>query len=54
MLTFIMLTRLSPDALLSLDALEELEHGVMAHIHNEYPQVEWVHNCAILRISIVF
>lgn len=48
MLTFIMLTRLSPDALRSPGTLEELEHRAKEHIHNEYPKVEWVHNFAIL------
>jgi len=48
MLTFIMLTRLFPDALSSPGTLEELEHKVMEHIGNEYPKVEWVHNYAVL------
>lgn len=48
MLTFIMLTRLSPDALSSPGTLEMLEQRVEEHIHNEYPQVEWLHNFAIL------
>lgn len=48
MLTFIMLTRLSPDALRSPASLEELEHKVMEQIRNEYPKVEWLHNYAIL------
>ena len=48
MLSFIMLTRLSPDALRSPGTLEELEQKVMDTIHSEYPRVEWVHNFAIL------
>lgn len=48
MLTFIMLTRLSPDALHSPGTLEELEQKVMDHIQNDYPAVEWVQNFAIL------
>jgi hypothetical protein len=48
MLTFIMLTRLSPDTLRSPGTLEELELKVMNHIRNECPKVEWVHNFAIL------
>lgn len=48
MLTFIMLTRLSPDALTSPATLEELEQRVEEHIRNEYPQVEWLNNFAVL------
>jgi uncharacterized protein with GYD domain len=48
MLTFVMLTRLSPDALRSPGSLEELEQKVMDQIRNEYSQVEWLHNFAIL------
>ena len=48
MLTFVMLTRLSPDALRSPGSLEELEHKVMDQVRMECPQVEWLHNFAIL------
>jgi uncharacterized protein with GYD domain len=48
MLTFVMLTRLSPDALRSPGSLEELENQAMSQIRKEYPQVEWLHNFAIL------
>ncbi len=48
MLTFIMLTRLSSRALQSPKSLEELECQIMKQIHSECPQVEWVHNYAIL------
>lgn len=48
MLTFVMLTRLSPDALRSPGSLEELENRAMGQIRREYPQVEWLHNFAIL------
>jgi uncharacterized protein with GYD domain len=48
MLTFIMLTRLSPDALRSPGSLEELERKAMEQIRKECPQVEWLHNFAIL------
>lgn len=48
MLTFAMLTRLSPGALRSPQSLENLEKQVMERINSECPQVEWVHNFAIL------
>ncbi|HEX9778213.1 MAG TPA: GYD domain-containing protein [Geopsychrobacteraceae bacterium] len=48
MLTFIMLTRLSSDALHSPKSLEELEQQIMKQIHSECPQVKWVHNYAVL------
>ena len=48
MLTFVMLTRLSPGALRSPQSLEELEEQVKERISSECPQVEWVHNYAIL------
>ena len=46
--TFIMLTRLSPDALKSPKTLEELERLAMEKIKSECPMVDWVHNYAIL------
>jgi uncharacterized protein with GYD domain len=48
MLSFVMLTRLSPDALRSPGTLEELEERVMEKNRSEYPRVEWLHNFAIL------
>ncbi|MEA5113137.1 MAG: GYD domain-containing protein [Geobacteraceae bacterium] len=48
MLTFIMLTRLSPEALRSPSNLEDLEKKTMEHIRKECPKVEWVGNYAIL------
>ena len=48
MSTYIMLTRLSHGALVSPKSLEELEQQVMERIRSECPQVEWVHNFAIL------
>lgn len=48
MLTFIMLTRLSTEALRSPSNLEELEKKSMEHIRRECPRVEWVHNYAVL------
>ena len=46
--TFIMLTQLSPTALKSPQSLEELERLAVKKIQSECPQVEWVHNYAIL------
>jgi uncharacterized protein with GYD domain len=46
--TFILLTRLSPDALRSPKSLEDLEREVMRHIQSQCPEVEWVHNFAVL------
>jgi uncharacterized protein with GYD domain len=48
MTTFIMLTRLSPDALRSPKSLKELEKKVMDSIRSQCPEVEWVHNFALL------
>ena len=48
MLTFVMLTRLSPSALRSPASFEELESSVMQQIRKKCPQVEWVQNLAVL------
>jgi uncharacterized protein with GYD domain len=48
MTTYIMLTRLSPGALHSPQSLEELEQHVKDRIAAECPEVEWVHNYAVL------
>lgn len=48
MMTFVMLTRLAPEALLSPSALEDLEKKVMDHVRKECPKVEWIRNYAIL------
>jgi hypothetical protein len=48
MQTFIMITRISPDALSSPSSLEELERQAMKHIRSQCPDVEWLHNFAIL------
>lgn len=48
MQTFVMITRLSPDALSSPESLEVLERKVMQYISSECPEVEWLHNFAIL------
>ena len=46
--TFIMLTRLNAPSIRSPRSLEELEKGVMERIRSECPQVEWLHNFAVL------
>jgi uncharacterized protein with GYD domain len=48
MLTFVMLTRLSPEAVRSPEALEDLERRVMERVRKECPDVEWVNSYAIL------
>lgn len=45
--TFVLLTRLSPEALRSPRALEDLEREAMRRIRAECPQVEWLNNCAV-------
>ena len=46
--TFIMLTRLSPEAARSPMALEDLERQAMDRVRKECPDVEWVSSYAIL------
>lgn len=48
MQTFIMLTRLSPDAVKSPKSMEEIEKKVMEKVRKECPDIEWVHNFALL------
>lgn len=48
MATFIMLTRVSPEAVKSPLSLEKLEQDAMQHIHTECPGVEWCHSYALL------
>ncbi len=48
MLTFVMLTRLSPEAIRSPQSLEELERKAMERVRKECPNVEWISNYAIL------
>lgn len=48
MSTFIMLTRLSSQAISSPATLEALEKKVKERIQSECPEVEWVHNFAVL------
>jgi uncharacterized protein with GYD domain len=48
MQTFVMLTRLSPDALSSPGSLKKLERQAAEHVRNKCPTVKWVHNFAVL------
>jgi uncharacterized protein with GYD domain len=48
MMTFVMLTRLSADAVRSPSALEDLEKAAMERIRSECPQVKWLHTLAVL------
>lgn len=46
--TFVMLTRLNPDAVRLPKALEGLERDAMKRVRQECPSVEWVSSYAIL------
>ncbi len=48
MSTFVMLTKLSPEAVKSPRSLEELEQQAMDKVRQECPEVEWIHNFAML------
>ena len=48
MSTYIMLTRLAAASIQSPQTLEELEKKAVETIRSECPQVEWVHNFAVL------
>lgn len=45
---YVMATRLQAGAVQSPKSLETLEKKVMERIRSECPQVEWIHNYAIL------
>jgi uncharacterized protein with GYD domain len=45
--TFVLLTRVSTEALRSPRTLETLEREAMRRIQTECPEVEWVNNCAV-------
>ena len=48
MTTFIMLTRVSPEAIRTPHAVETLERQAMNAVRSECPQVEWLHSWAVL------
>ncbi|MBB4038464.1 uncharacterized protein with GYD domain [Microvirga flocculans] len=48
MAVFIMLTRISPEAVRSPKALEDLEKQAMDRIRQECPGVEWIGSYAVL------
>jgi uncharacterized protein with GYD domain len=48
MATFVMLTRLSPDALTEPGKVNELNEAVEERIKRQCPQVSWVSNYAVL------
>ena len=45
--TFVLLTRLSPEAIRSPEALERLERAAMERIREECPDIEWLNNYAV-------
>ncbi len=46
--TFVMLTRLNPNAVRSPKELEKLERDAMKRVREECPNVEWLNSYAIL------
>jgi len=48
MLTFILHTRLSPDAVRSPGALETMERALMERIRKACPEVKWIASWAVL------
>lgn len=48
MTTFILLTRVSPEAMHSPHAVETLERRVMTAVRAQCPRVEWLHSWAVL------
>lgn len=48
MQTFVMLTKLSPEALSSPGSLKKLERQAVEQIQSKCPKVKWVHNFAVL------
>jgi uncharacterized protein with GYD domain len=45
---FVLLTRLSPEALRSPVAMEDFEKRAVGHIEKECPDVKWLHSYALL------
>lgn len=48
MSTFVMLTRVSPEAVHTPKMLDSLERSAMDHVRAECPEVSWIHNYALL------
>jgi uncharacterized protein with GYD domain len=48
MQTFVMLTRLSPDALTSPGSLKKLERQAAENVRSKCSRVKWLHNYAVL------
>lgn len=48
MTTFVMMTKLSPEALPKPRSLEEFEKRAMTHLRQECPAVRWLHSWAVL------
>lgn len=48
MQTFILLTRLSPEALKSPASMEDFEKRAVGHIEKECPEVKWLHSYVLL------
>lgn len=48
MQTFILLTRLSPEALKSPASMEDFEKRAVKHIEQECPDVKWLHSYVLL------
>ncbi len=48
MQTFVLLTRLSPEALKSPAAMEDFEKRAVKHIEQECPDVKWLHSYVLL------
>jgi uncharacterized protein with GYD domain len=46
--TYVVLTRVSPDALKSPDSLLELEQQVKTQVERECPEVKWITNYAVM------
>ncbi len=46
--TYIMLTRLSPEALKTPSSMEDFEKRAVSHIEQECPDVKWLHSFALL------
>ncbi|HEX2531900.1 MAG TPA: GYD domain-containing protein [Burkholderiaceae bacterium] len=48
MQTFVLLTRLTPEALKSPASFEDFEKRAVQHIEQECPEVKWLHSYALL------